>query len=98
MATLEYVFDVKAWISPCLEEIHHHTLPHVFLFKRDKSGHAVMFSKQWAKDSWEPKAGQRLLKVTINCHHKHAVTIFVSSAKVCLHCRTHSTSRAHPGS
>ena len=31
-STLNYVFDIKNWIAPHLDEIHGHTAPHVFRF------------------------------------------------------------------
>lgn len=62
---LEYVFDIREWIAPHLEEIHYHTQPHIFLFKKNAStGRAEMFYKQWSHDMWEPSdSGLQLLKV-----------------------------------
>ena len=65
VTTLEYVFDVKNWIAPCIDEIHYHTKPHVFLFKRNFDGDAEMFYKQWSHNSWKPSEskGCQILKV-----------------------------------
>ncbi len=65
-ATLQYVFDVKSWLTPQLEEIHGHTVPHVFLFRRNAEGKAVMFTKHWSHQEWEPQEGLKLLKVPHN--------------------------------
>ena len=61
--TLKYIFDIKSWISPCLEEIHGHTAPHVFLFRRNADRKAVMFTKKWSHEEWEPEGGFRILEV-----------------------------------
>lgn len=52
-ATLKYVFDIKSWISAHIEEIHQHTVPHVFSFKKNSKGKAVMMVKHWAHDDWK---------------------------------------------
>ena len=61
--TLRCIFDVKAWLLPALEEIHGHTVPHVFLFRRNAQGRAVMFYKHWSHEPWQPQEGLTLLKV-----------------------------------
>lgn len=53
VCSLTYIFDVRNWIAPCLEEIHQHTIPHVFLFRRNAEGRAEMLYKLWTKDSWK---------------------------------------------
>ena len=64
VTTLQHVFDIRNWIGPCLDEIHRHTIPHVFLFKRNAEGRAEMFYKQWSHKPWEPSgSGLKLLKV-----------------------------------
>ena len=65
VTTLKYLFDVKNWIAPCIDEIHYHTKPHVFLFKRNFDGNAEMFYKQWSHNSWKPSEskGCQILKV-----------------------------------
>lgn len=63
VSTLQYMFDVKHWIEPHLEEIHKHTTPHIFLFKKSLQGRAEMFYKHWSKDEWSPSKGLILLKV-----------------------------------
>ena len=66
-SVLKYVYDVRKWLSPYIDEIHHHTIPHVFLFKKGESGHCEMFSKHWAKDDWlQSSQGDILLKVSTN--------------------------------
>lgn len=63
-ATLTYIFNIKEWISPCLDEIHGHTAPHVFLFRRNSQGKGVMYYKNWSHNSWQPEEGLKLLKVS----------------------------------
>ena len=61
---LEYVVDFKSWLSPQIEEIHGHTNPHVFLFKKDgTSGKCKMYYKNWSHEQWQPHEGLQLLKV-----------------------------------
>lgn len=67
--TLSYVFDVRSWIGPCLDDIMYHTTPHVFLFKRGRDEKAEMYYKHWSSDPWSPEEGLRLLKV-IFCNRK----------------------------
>lgn len=62
-STLKFIFDIKTWISPYLEEIHGHTTPHVFLFRRNVKGKACMYTKTWSHQEWEPEQGLQLLKV-----------------------------------
>ena len=65
-STLKHILDIKSWLSPYLEEIHGHTIPHVFLFRRDSEGRAVMFTKHtkhWLHEDWEPNRGLKILKV-----------------------------------
>ena len=52
VTTLEYVFDIKNWIAPCLDEIHYETKPHVFLFK-NCNGKAEMFYNQRSHNLWK---------------------------------------------
>ena len=47
----------RQWIEPHLEEIHKHTAPHIFLFKKSLQGRAEMFYKHWSKDEWSPSKG-----------------------------------------
>ena len=68
VSSLKYIFNIRDWIAPCLDEIKYHTTPHVFLFRRDEDqGKAVMYYKHWSSDPWIPKEGLILLKVYINC-------------------------------
>lgn len=68
-STLHYVYDIRRWIEPCLEEIHKHTNPHVFLFRRNRDGKGVMFYKHWSADEWCPAEGLVLLKVCLVPSH-----------------------------
>lgn len=61
--SLKYIFDVREWISPCLDEIKYHTTPHIFLFKKGTHEKSVMYYKHWSNDSWAPENGLELLKV-----------------------------------
>lgn len=62
--TLQYVYDIRAWITPVLNEIHNHTVPHVFRFRRNLQGKAEMHYKHWSHEPWQPSgAGLVLLKV-----------------------------------
>ena len=63
---LTFVYDIRQWIAPCLEEIHQHTIPHVFLFRRNAEGRAEMLYKRWTKDSWQ-SAGVILKVNRITC-------------------------------
>ena len=68
MSSLKYIFNIRDWIAPCLDEIKYHTTPHVFLFRREEDrGKAVMYYKHWSSEPWIPKEGLILLKVYINC-------------------------------
>lgn len=64
---LNYVFDIKNWIAPHLDEIHGHTAPHVFRFRRNsQSKRAEMHYQHWSHEPWEPtgeEGGLILLKV-----------------------------------
>ena len=61
--SLEYFYNIRDWIAPCLEELKYHTDPHIFLFKLGSHGKAEMFYKHWSKDPWLPNEGLQLLKV-----------------------------------
>ena len=52
-STLSYIFDIKSWISPYIEDIHQHTVPHVFLFRKNADLKAEMLYKHWALDDWQ---------------------------------------------
>ena len=58
---LKHIFDIKSWLSPYLEEIHGHTVSH----RRDSEGRAVMLTKHWSHEDWEPNGGLKILKVCI---------------------------------
>ena len=87
VTTLSYMFDIRGWIAPHLDEIRYHTEPHIFLFKKcPTTGHAVMYYKHWSHDAWEPDGGLLLLKVrhrnsTLLSMHTHIHTINVCRVK-----------------
>lgn len=66
--TLNYIVDFKKWIAPHIEEVHGHTNPHIFLFKRNALGKSVMYYKNWTHDDFQPKDGVKLLKVNISSY------------------------------
>lgn len=52
---IEYVFDIKSWIEPCLNPIKNHIYPHSYKFSI-RNNDVVMKYKQWANDeSWLPE-------------------------------------------
>lgn len=63
--SLNYIFDVRDWIGPCLDDIKYHTTPHIFLFKKGIHGKSLMYYKHWSSDSWTPENGLKLLKVIL---------------------------------
>ena len=49
VSSLTYVYDIREWIHPHLDDIQYHTQPHIFLFKRNPvSGRSEMFYKYWS--------------------------------------------------
>ena len=50
---LTHVFGVKTWLSPFLEELHHHTQPHIFKFSLNTEQKAEMRYKKWSHMDWE---------------------------------------------
>ena len=69
VSTLKYVFDIKSWISPHLNEIHGHTTPHIFRFSFNHSTKkAEMQYRHWSHDSWNQGQGLLLLKVAMQCN------------------------------
>ena len=66
VATVSYIFDIRAWLAPHIQEIHCHTYPHIFLFKKNESGKGVMLYKHWSHENWEfPEGDSAILKVSI---------------------------------
>lgn len=59
---LKYVYDVRAWLTPSIEDLHGHTQPHCFKFTLNANEHAEMFYKNRSSDGWS-KDGILLLKV-----------------------------------
>ena len=66
-STLSYVFDIKNWISPHLDEVHGHTIPHVFRFQLNHSKRAEMHYKNWSHEEWQPEEGGLLLLKVYTC-------------------------------
>ena len=63
---LKMLMDIKSWLLPHTEELHNHSNPHIFLFYRNRDGHAEMKYKRWTNDNWEPRSenpGLKLIKV-----------------------------------
>ena len=78
VSLVKYIFNIREWISPHLDKIKYHTEPHVFLFKKNRLGKAVMFYKQWSHCSWEPdNDGCLLLKVRIQVKMHIGIAIYV---------------------
>ena len=59
---LEYIYDVRSWLTPFIEDLHGHTQPHCFKFVLNAKGCAEMFYKSWSHDAWVQE-GLVLLKV-----------------------------------
>ena len=59
---MDFVFDIKKWIEPCLNNIKNHVYPHAYKFMK-RNGKVVMKYKQWANDEmWLPEgSGLRIL-------------------------------------
>ena len=59
---VDFVFDIKKWIEPCLNNIKNHVYPHAYKFMK-RNGEVVMKYKQWANDeTWLPEgSGLRIL-------------------------------------
>lgn len=66
-SSLEKMYDVKAWLSPMMDDLHNHTQPHIFLFTRGEDGICYMKSKHWDHSIWLPQdsPGHVLLKVQL---------------------------------
>ena len=48
---LEYVFDVRSWLAPCIHPIHGHSQPHSFRFTLSNE-QAVMHYRNWSHENW----------------------------------------------
>ena len=52
---VEYVYDIKTWLEPCLNSIKNHVYPHSYKFYK-KNGKVEMKYKAWASDErWLPE-------------------------------------------
>ena len=64
VSTLQYVYDIRKWLTPAINDIHNHTTPHIFRFRRNVDGRGEMHYKHWSSDDWRPKdSGLLILKV-----------------------------------
>lgn len=59
---LEFVYDIKSWMSHAIEDLHGHTQPHSFKFVLNSGGRCEMFYRNWSHDPWS-ETGLVLLKV-----------------------------------
>lgn len=66
-STLEYVFSILDWLQPYIEEIHHHSTPRIFMFRRNQQGKAVMFYKHWWHNDWSPSSKEELVLLKVVC-------------------------------
>ena len=66
---LDSVLDVKAWLTPSLENMHGHSGPHCFKFIPVTEGdttNVLMYYRNWTSDPWcETSEALQLLKVKI---------------------------------
>ena len=69
---LEFVYDVKSWLSPHIEDLHGHTQPHCFKFVLNSDGYSEMYYKNWSHDVWSEN-GLILLKVCLNMSPSHII-------------------------
>ena len=60
---IESLFDLKEWLSPCIEDLHGHSRPLCFRFTTNATGSVLMYYRQWSGVAWEPENGLCLLKV-----------------------------------
>ena len=52
---VDFVYNVKEWIEPCLNNIKNHVNPHCYRFSK-RDGKGEMKYKAWAKDkNWLPE-------------------------------------------
>ena len=88
VSSLTYVYDVREWIRPHLDDIRYHTQPHIFLFKRNPaSGRSEMFYKHWSHSPWEPdKKGLTLLKVYLDYNYHYNNILSLVHAQMCRQC------------
>ena len=59
---VDFVYNIKEWIEPCLNKIKNHVYPHSYRFSK-RDGKGEMKYKAWAKDkNWLPEGkGLRML-------------------------------------
>ena len=65
---LRQIRDIKSWLTPVINTPEKHSNPHNFLFRRNVSGKAEMFYRNWSSDPWlpeMPKPGLILLSVSL---------------------------------
>jgi len=49
---LESIYDIKAWITPHLNNLHGHSQPHCFKSIRNNQEKAVMYYRNWTTSPW----------------------------------------------
>ena len=63
---MQYQYDVKKWMQPCMGGVHNLSTSHCFKFTLDGNGEVMMQYKQWCSDkTWHPlrNGDVKLLKV-----------------------------------
>ena len=71
-SVLKYIFDIKSWIAPHLDEIHGHTVPHVFRFRLNSAKRAEMHYQHWSHEPWMPSGNGLILLKVHKCLCAHA--------------------------
>jgi hypothetical protein len=59
---IQYVHDIKEWISPMLKDLHGHSEPLHFKFVKDGIATKFLY-KHWTTDAWSEE-GVTVLKVS----------------------------------
>jgi len=75
------MYDVKSWLKPHMEQLHNHSHPHIFRFRKASDGCCYMQYKQWRHSEWEPPShhGIKILKV----HCMQSYKILFNAHSVC---------------
>ena len=60
------LYDIRSWVEDYVEELHAHTVPKCFKFKRNDAGKAEMYYRNWSHEEWQGPVP--ILKV--NLYHK----------------------------
>ncbi len=67
---VEWVFEIKTWLGPHVEELRGHSQPHCYRFTTNGEGHAAMHYRQWSGQVWLPENGLLLIKygiISVEC-------------------------------